>query len=61
MTSRTRIEGMDIIAQIIREHYDLGEMAMPYQLATTHQRRHRKMVVESDAGKFLAKTYKNDQ
>ncbi len=60
MASHTKLEGMDIIAEIIREHYDLGEMAIPYQLETTHQRRHRKMVVESDAGKFLAKTYKND-
>lgn len=51
---------MDIVGEIIREHYDLGEVKVPSQLENTHQRRHRKMVVESDAGKFLAKTYKND-
>lgn len=51
---------MEIVGEIIREHYDLGEMKTPYQLENTHQRRHRKMVVESEAGKFLAKTYKND-
>lgn len=56
----TKLDGMDIIAEIIREHYDLGEITMPYQLTSTHQRRHRKMVVESEGGKFLAKTYKND-
>lgn len=55
-----KLDGMDIIAEIIREHYDLGEIKMPYQLETTHQRRHRKMVVETETGKYLAKTYKND-
>lgn len=59
-TLAVKLDGMDIVAGIIREHYDLGEMKMPYQLETTHQRRHRKMVVESATGKFLAKTYKND-
>jgi hypothetical protein len=54
----TKLTGMDIIGEIIRDHYDLGEVKMPSQLENTHQRRHRKMVVESDAGKFLAKTYK---
>jgi Ser/Thr protein kinase RdoA (MazF antagonist) len=56
----TQLNGLEIVAEVIRKHYDLGEMKLPYQLQTTHQRRHRKMVVESEAGKFLAKTYKND-
>lgn len=56
----TNLSGMEIVGDIIREHYDLGDSKTPYQLETTHQRRHRKMVVESDAGKFLAKTYKSD-
>ena len=56
----TKLTGMDIIGDIIREHYDLGEVQMPSQLENTHQRRHRKMIVESGAGKFLAKTYKNE-
>ncbi len=51
---------MDIIGEIIRERYDLGKVKTPQQLEATHQRRHRKMVVETEAGKFLAKTYKND-
>ena len=51
---------MEIVAEVIRNNYDLGEIKLPHQLQTTHQRRHRKMVVESEAGKFLAKTYKND-
>jgi len=51
---------MEIIEDIIRENYDLGEVKTPRQLETTHQRRHRKMIVETEAGKFLAKTYKND-
>lgn len=56
----TKFDGMEIVAEIIRNHYDLGEIQMPYHLTTTHQRRHRKMVIEAEAGKFLAKTYKND-
>lgn len=55
-----KLDGMEIVGNIIREHYDLGNVQTPSQLETTHQRRHRKMVVESDAGKFLAKTYRND-
>ncbi len=51
---------MEIVGDIIREHYDLDNVKTPYILTTTHQRRHRKMIVESDEGKFLAKTYKND-
>ena len=56
----TKLIGMDIVGDIIREHYDLGEVQIPSQLKNTHQRRHRKMIVESEAGKFLAKTYKNE-
>jgi len=33
---------------------------LPVQLETTHQRRHRKMVVDTDAGRFLIKTYRRD-
>ena len=56
----TKLTGMDVIADIIRKHYDLGELQMPRQVENVHQRRHRKMVVESEAGKFLVKTYKNE-
>ena len=56
----TKLTGMDVIADIIREHYDLGEVQMPRQLENVHQRRHRKIVVASDGGTFLAKTYKNE-
>ena len=55
-----KLSGMDIIGEIIREQYDLGTVQTPEQMEGVHQRRHRKMVVASDAGKFLAKTYKND-
>lgn len=55
-----RLGGMEIIAAVIREHYDLGEVELPQQLEAAHQRRHRKMTVETTAGKFLAKTYKRD-
>jgi Ser/Thr protein kinase RdoA (MazF antagonist) len=51
---------MDVVADVIRENYDLGEVKIPAPVENTHQRRHRKMTVESDAGRFLAKTYKND-
>ena len=55
-----QLSGMEIIAEVIREHYDLGDVQTPQQLAAAHQRRHRKMVVQTDAGVFLAKTYKRD-
>ena len=51
---------MEIIAEVIRDHYDLGEVAMPQQLEGAHQRRHRKMTVETSKGKFLVKTYNTD-
>jgi Ser/Thr protein kinase RdoA (MazF antagonist) len=51
---------MEIIREVIANHYDLGEVALPVQLESAHQRRHRKMTVETGAGKFLVKTYKND-
>ncbi|MBW7865650.1 MAG: phosphotransferase [Candidatus Hydrogenedentes bacterium] len=56
----TKLTGLEIVGDIIREHYDLGEVQVPRQLETTHQRRHRKMVVETSQGVFLAKTYRND-
>ncbi|NLO33934.1 MAG: phosphotransferase [Candidatus Hydrogenedentes bacterium] len=48
------------IGAILKENYDLGAFKTPYFLETTHQRRHYKLVVESEAGKFLLKTYDND-
>lgn len=55
-----QLSGLEIIAQVIRENYDLGDVATPTQLPAAHQRRHRKMVVETSTGKFLVKTYKRD-
>lgn len=55
-----KLSGMDIIQAVIEEHYDLGTVQLPRQLESTHQRRHRKMVVDTDSGTFLAKTYKRD-
>jgi len=56
----TQLTGLEIVGDVIREHYDLGEVQTPRPLEGTHQRRHRKMVVETSAGVFVAKTYKND-
>lgn len=56
----TEVDVLEGIAEIIRAHYELGEVSTPRQLETTHQRRHRKLVVETGAGRFLVKTYKND-
>ncbi|HPO13785.1 MAG TPA: phosphotransferase [Candidatus Hydrogenedentes bacterium] len=56
----TQLQGMDVVAEVIREYYDLGEVEMPQQLEAAHQRRHRKMVVQTTSGRFLAKTYKRD-
>ena len=52
--------GLEQIASVIRASYDLGDVETPRVLEKAHQRRHRKMVVESSAGKFLAKTYRNE-
>ncbi|MFM1920546.1 MAG: hypothetical protein RLZZ303_2180 [Candidatus Hydrogenedentota bacterium] len=57
---QVKLGGMEIIREVIRKYYDLGEVSMPEQLAAAHQRRHRKMTVETDAGKFLIKTYKRE-
>ena len=55
-----KLSGMDIIQAVIEEHYDLGAVQLPTQLKDTHQRRHRKMVVETEGGTFLVKTYLRD-
>jgi len=55
-----KLSGLEVIAEVIRRHYDVGEVRLPQPLEAAHQRRHRKMVVDTDAGRFLAKTYKCD-
>jgi len=51
---------MITLANVIRQYYDVGAVGLPEQLEDAHQRRHRKLVIYTDAGKFLVKTYKND-
>lgn len=58
MTTPTASE--KAIANVIYEHYDLGEIQIPKTLQAAHQRRHRKFVIETEKGRFLVKTYKND-
>ncbi len=53
-------DSLDILADVIREHYRLGTISRPAPLEQAHQRRHQKLVVETSQGKFLAKTYKRD-
>lgn len=55
-----RLSGMEVIQEVIRQHYDFEDVQLPMQLESTHQRRHRKMVVETDDGRFLVKTYLRD-
>lgn len=55
-----QLQGMEIIAEVIRSNYDLGEVRTPRQMETAHQRRHRKMIVDTAKGRFLVKTYKRD-
>ncbi len=57
---KPKLGGLDIIQRVIREHYDFAEVGMPEALPQAHQRRHRKMVVDTDQGKFLCKTYSTD-
>jgi Ser/Thr protein kinase RdoA (MazF antagonist) len=52
--------GLEILAAVIRDHYDLGDVGMPEQLVDAHQRRHRKLAVVTSRGRFLIKTYKRD-
>lgn len=52
--------GLDTLTDVIREHYDFGDVELPQQLVEAHQRRHRKLVVSTSAGRFLVKTYKRD-
>ncbi len=56
----TPSDSLDILAEVIREHYALGRVERPAPLEAAHQRRHRKIVVNTSAGRFLAKTYKRD-
>ena len=55
-----QLSGAEIIAEVIRRHYDLGDVAVPQPLEAAHQRRHRKLVVVTGVGRFLVKTYKRD-
>ncbi len=53
-------DSLDILAEVIREYYDLGTVERPAPLEAAHQRRHQKIVVNTSRGRFLAKTYKRD-
>ena len=58
MTTHTAAERA--LTNILYEHYDLGEIQPPKTLASVHQRRHRKFVIDTERGRFLLKTYHND-
>jgi len=58
--STQKLGGLEILAEVIREFYDVGDVEMPQQLVDAHQRRHRKLTVKTSAGRFLIKTYKRD-
>lgn len=47
----------EILAQVIRTYYDLGEVSLPQHLHQAHQRRHQKLIVDTTKGRFLVKTY----
>ncbi len=51
---------VEVLADVIREHYDLGEMNLPKSMEEAHQRRHRKLIIDTEQGRFLIKTYKSD-
>jgi Ser/Thr protein kinase RdoA (MazF antagonist) len=55
-----KLGGLEILAAVIRQFYDLGTVEMPEQLVDAHQRRHRKLLVRTSTGNFLIKTYKRD-
>lgn len=60
LVPQVREDDLQIIADVVREHYDLGRVDSPELMAGAHQFRHRKMIVSTEKGRFLAKTYRND-
>ncbi len=52
--------GRQALAKVIARCYDLGEVQTPEPVAAAHQRRHRKLIVETSRGRFLVKTYRRD-
>ncbi|MFO7776182.1 MAG: phosphotransferase [Candidatus Hydrogenedentota bacterium] len=52
--------GLKELQQFIAERYAIGEVGLPRPLAHVHQRRHRKLVLDATAGRFLVKTYRRD-
>lgn len=55
-----KVGGLRALQAVIQERFDLGEVALPEQVPDAHQRRHRKLVADTDRGKFLVKTYARD-
>lgn len=53
-------ESLDVLTDVIRQHYALGRVDRPEPIPVAHQRRHRKLVVNTALGTFLAKTYTRD-
>jgi Ser/Thr protein kinase RdoA (MazF antagonist) len=56
----TGVDSLDLLAQVVRDHYDLGRVDKPTIMPAAHQRRHRKLIVSTAIGQFLCKTYKRD-
>lgn len=48
------------LAEVLRTHYDLGDVGTPERMVAAHQRRHRKLLVDTARGRFLLKTYSRD-
>ncbi|GMV99685.1 MAG: hypothetical protein AMXMBFR84_08240 [Candidatus Hydrogenedentota bacterium] len=59
MTAQAK-DSLDLIADVIRANYSLGRVDKPEHMPMAHQRRHRKLVVNTALGRFLAKTYRRD-
>jgi Ser/Thr protein kinase RdoA (MazF antagonist) len=57
MTDHFRDEAQ--LAEEIERHYGLKLKSEPKQMPLVHQNRHRKMLVDTDQGGFLVKTYDN--
>ncbi len=48
------------MAQLIEDQYDVEITESPRYLEAAHQHRHRKLVVGTERGRYLIKTYKRD-
>jgi Ser/Thr protein kinase RdoA (MazF antagonist) len=53
-------QGVESLGQFVATHYGLPDVGVPEFMPGAHQRRHRKFLVTTGAGRFLIKSYDRD-